>query len=80
MSEKHEFLVGYDYGMGGLWGIFLAESADEITAVYPELVVVPTRPKWMTEDRYQALRDHELHDVNGAPWGILNAVLADREK
>jgi len=27
-----EFLVVYDYGMGALWAVVLADSADEITA------------------------------------------------
>ena len=78
MSEKHEFLVAYDYGMGGLWGILNARSQAEIADLYPELVIVDEPPAWMTADRLQRLRDHEWHDIDGAPWGILNAVLADR--
>lgn len=77
---KQEFLVCYDYGMGGLWGILMARTADEVSDAYPELVVVSERPKWMTDEDYEALRDRELHDIDGAPWGILNAVLADRDK
>lgn len=34
-GEKRHFLVAYDYGMGGLWGIMLAKSEDEIKAKYP---------------------------------------------
>ena len=79
-ADKQEFLVCYDYGMGGLWGLFVARNADEITRVYPELTVVTERPKWMTEEKYQDLRERELHDIDGAPWGILNAVLEDRDK
>lgn len=79
-TDKHEFLVCYDYGMGGLWGVFMARTAEEITDVYPELTVVTERPKWMTEENYQRLRDRELHDVDGAPGGILNAILSDRAK
>ena len=79
-DPKREFLVCYDYGMGGLWGLFLARRADEITDLYPELVIVSERPNWMTEADLQGLRDRELHDIDGAPWGILNAVLADRGK
>jgi len=79
-TEKQEFLVCYDYGMGGLWGVFMARTPEEITDVHPELTVVMERPKWMTEEDYQGLRDRELHDIDGAPWGILNAILADRDK
>ncbi|MDB5337687.1 MAG: hypothetical protein JWN70_3306 [Planctomycetaceae bacterium] len=38
--NKRQLLVVYNYGMGGLWGILLAESADEILRAYPELAVV----------------------------------------
>jgi len=37
---KREFLIGYDYGMGGLWGIMIAASRAEILGVYPELHVL----------------------------------------
>ncbi|MDQ1538729.1 MAG: hypothetical protein QOE58_3122 [Actinomycetota bacterium] len=79
-TEKRQFLVCYDYGMGGIWGVFMARSQQEILDVYPELVVVLERPKWMTEQDYLGLCDRELHDIDGAPWGILNAVLADRDE
>jgi len=78
--DKSEFLVCYDYGMGGLWGIFLARTADEITGKYPELVIVEEWPKWMTEADYADLRDRQIHEVDEVPWGILNALLADRDK
>lgn len=79
-AVTQEFLVCYDYGMGGLWGVFLARTADEITGKYPELVVVEEWPKWMTEAVYADLRGRELHELDEVPWGILNALLADREK
>jgi hypothetical protein len=77
---KQILLVCYDYGMGGLWGTFLARSEQEILDVYPELMVVRDRPKWMSDDDYEGLVAHELHDIDGAPWGILKALLADRER
>lgn len=79
-DEKQTFLVCYDYGMGGLWGVFSARSESEILDRYPELIVAHVRPKWMSEEDYEGLLARELHDIDGAPWGILNAVLADREK
>jgi hypothetical protein len=72
-----EYLVAYDYGMGGLWAVMIAPSAEAITAECPELVIVEERPTWMDDDRYGQLRDDAL-ELNGAPRGILNAVLADR--
>jgi hypothetical protein len=79
-EHKSEFLVCYDYGMGGLWGVFTAASASEVTNLYPELVVVTYRPKWMTSESLEQLRSNECHDIDEAPWGILSAVLADRDK
>lgn len=79
-NEKRAFLVAYDYGMGGLWGIMLARSEEEIKAAYPELGVAHERPAWMSDERYEQLCKEELHDIDGAPWGIINALLADREK
>jgi hypothetical protein len=74
-----EYLVAYDYGMGGLWAVLLAPSADAITATYPELAVAPERPQWIDDDRYDHLRGEPLW-LDDPPSGILRAVVADREK
>ncbi len=79
-ARKKLFLVAYDYGMGGLWGAMLARSEREILAIYPELSIVPERPHWMSDAEYERICREQLHDVDGAPWGILNAVLADRTR
>lgn len=79
-DEKKVFLVAYDYGMGGLWGAMIARSEEEIRKAYPELGIAKERPAWMTDERYEQICNEELHDIDGAPWGILNAVLADRDK
>lgn len=51
-----EFLVAYDYGMGGLWAVAVATSADEITARYPEVVNFAEPPDWMDDERIAKLR------------------------
>jgi hypothetical protein len=79
-DNKREFLVAYDYGTGGLWGILYARSKEEIAKLYPELIVIDERPKWMTEGELDRIRELESHDTDGAPWGMLNAVLADRHQ
>ena len=78
--SKREFLVAYDYGGGGLWGILFAEDEAQIHAAYPELGVAAQRPLWMTDGAFEELRDREWHDIDGAPWGILEVVLADRRR
>jgi len=78
-AVDREYLVAYDYGMGGLWAILIAPSEDAITAKYPELAVAPERPPWMDDDRYDRLRGEPLW-LDDPPSGILRAVVADREK
>ncbi len=80
MVDKQEFLVAYDYGMGGLWAIIYARSEDEIKALYPELGIARSVPEWMTTAELDRVRDQEWHDIDGAPWGVLNVVLADRSR
>ena len=79
-GEKQLYLVCYDYGPGGLWGVLLARSEEEIARVYPELVIAHDRPRWMSDDLYARICECEFHDIDGAPRGLLNAVLADRER
>jgi hypothetical protein len=77
--SRREFLVAYDYGMGGLWAIVVAESAEEISVKYPELVIVAERPKWMDDSRYAKLRAEPL-TLDSPAEGILKVVMADRAK
>jgi hypothetical protein len=46
---KQRFLVLHDRGkIGALWGVIEARSANEITAMHPELEIVDERPAWMS--------------------------------
>lgn len=78
-APKRAFLVAYDYGMGGLWGVLHARSAEEILTAYPELAIADKVPSWMSADRLAELEETP-YDIDGAPWGLLNAVLADRDR
>ena len=77
-GPKQEFLIRYDYGSGGLWGVMRAHSAEEILARYPELSVEAERPKWMTDDLLLDIRRAETHDIDDEPHGLPMALLADR--
>lgn len=79
-ASKQPFLICYDYGTGGLWGIMLARSEEEILKQYPELLVIYDRPKWMDDDLFEQIKEVETHDIDGVPWGMLNAVVADRRR
>ena len=52
-----EFLVVYDYGTGGVWGIATAASEQQISKMLPELQVVLERPGWMDDEAMRAIRD-----------------------
>jgi hypothetical protein len=75
-----EFLVAYDYAMGGLWAIVLADSADEITTRYPEVVIVTDRPAWMDDARFERLQSEALDISATEEQGIFKAIVADRSK
>jgi hypothetical protein len=47
-----EFIVVYDYGMGGVWAVILAPSRSILESAYPELVVFDERPGWIDQAEY----------------------------
>jgi hypothetical protein len=74
-----EFLVAYDYGMGGLWGVMYAPSSNAIKAKYPELAIVSSRPDWMNAEHFERMRSEPLW-LDSPPSGLLLALLDDRSK
>jgi hypothetical protein len=74
------FIVAYDYGMGGLWGVLDAPSESAIREVYPELAVVHKQPAWMTDSQLERMKKNERYNLNDPPHGMLKALLADRIK
>jgi hypothetical protein len=76
MSEL--YLVVYDYGMGGLWALVAAESADSIIAKFPELAVVSERPDWLDDKQYQRLERLDLDSPK--PEGLLEVIVAERRQ
>jgi hypothetical protein len=75
-----EFLVAYDYGMGGLWGVLIAPSVDAIADRYPELSVADAMPPWMTTADLERHREAPLWLDDEPPQGLLKALVADRER
>lgn len=67
---KKNFLVAYDYGMGGLWGVIRARSAAEINHRFPKLVIVSRRPDWMEAEDFCP----EVFDIDN-PSGWLLKIL-----
>ena len=67
---KQQYLVVYDYGMGGVWGVMAARSEQEIYQKFPQLKVVETRPDWMSEAYYSDL-SNDTFDIDGEPRGWL---------
>ena len=79
-GAKKEFLILYDYGSGGLWGVMRAYSAEEILARYPELTVARKRPAWMTDAVFEDINRSESHDFDDEPHGLVKVLLADRSR
>jgi hypothetical protein len=76
---KRPFLVGHDYGMGGIWMYIDANSADEITRAYPELKVFETPPDHLTPEDLRTI-ESELHfDVEAPPSDYLKSIVDARE-
>lgn len=74
------FLVCYDYGTGGLWGVLMAPSETAIKAKYPELGIIEEPPGWMSRERFRDLSEDPLWLDDEPPQGLLKALVADRER
>jgi len=68
---KKQYLVVYDYGTGGVWGILAARSEHEIYEKYPDLKVVETRPAWMSDADYNNVRESSSFDIDAPASGWL---------
>ena len=77
-DNKESFLVVYDYGMGGLWGLLLARSEKEIRDLYPELETLRERPPWMKDEMYDRIVRKQRYDIDAPPRGILKAIIGQR--
>lgn len=56
MPVENEYLVAYDYGMGGLWALAVASSEQEVQLHLPELQIVHGLPSWMSKDKFDRIR------------------------
>jgi hypothetical protein len=76
-----EFLVVYDYGMGGVWGFATADAAAEIDVLFPELEIVATKPDWMSaaqEAKTRSVSSFAVGDENTYPeW--LRLMVSERK-
>ena len=78
-KKKETYLVAYDYGSGGLWGVMRAHSRDQIKEIYPELEILSDRPSWMSDERWEELLA-DPYELDEEPRGLIRALLADRER
>lgn len=69
--SSQEFFALYDYGEGGLWAIFRAESAEQIRHTYPALKVFEGRPPMLDDPMVLAIRRAGVRDVEDSPVGWL---------
>ena len=74
---KHIFLVGYDYGTGGIWRYLTARSRQQIESKYPELRVFDSVPDWMDESLKAELMSCQI-DIDDPECELFNAILNNR--
>jgi hypothetical protein len=67
MQDKNEYLVSYDFGKAGVWGVIKARSPEEITAKYPELEILKMMPH------------HFTFDIDEEPVGWLAEMVSERK-
>lgn len=77
------FLCVYDYGMGGIWVLISAESKEQITKLYPELIVYDDKPNWMDQKQKQEFIDDCINNqmywnIEQAPTGWLKGLVDRR--
>lgn len=66
MQNKIDYLVSYDFGKAGVWGVMKARSEEEIKAKYPELEIVKAVPAYFT------------FDIDDEPEGWLAEMVRER--
>ena len=74
-----EYLVAYDYCMGGVWAVVRADSAAAILREYPEVVVQDEPPEWMDEVQLTELRTEAIVLVPGVHEGMFSAIVDARD-
>ncbi len=77
---RKEFLVLYDYRKGGVWAYLMAESADQIEQMFPELKVVTDHPAWLTEDEERKLRARMTIDIDDIHNLFLASLIDSRRQ
>lgn len=65
-DKKTDYLVSYDFGKAGVWGVIKARNPEEIKAKYPELEVV------------KAVANHFVFDIDDEPEGWLAEMVQER--
>ena len=65
MAAKREFLVAYDYGMGGVWAFVSADTDEEILKRYPQLQVFNEIPKELDSETVKKLERCDLYAPTG---------------
>ena len=76
---KQKFLVNYEYGMGGVWALVMANSEEQISERFPELTVVHDRPAWLTEDEARRIEETLTMDIDDADAPVLKELIEARK-
>ncbi len=72
--EKREFLGVYDYGMGGIWYVILAESIKDVQRRFPFFKVFDSPPKFITKDDLSRIRIENFQDIDQPDSNYLSII------
>ena len=78
---KTKFLTVYDYGTGGVWTVICARSKEEITRMFPKLIVYDydQRPAWMEMKELTRIESKGVYDIDTPPNKFLSSLLNNKD-
>ncbi len=63
--QTHRYLVGYNYGQGGLWAFVNAKSPAEIQTTFEDLEVFTNPPAWLSPEILNSLQTYDIDKPTG---------------
>ena len=77
---KREFVVTYDYGMGDLWLIIMAQSPEDIEKKYPFLDVQNKTVSDFPPEQQNVMRKKFFFDIDEPLTGLLKDLVEENSK
>ena len=72
--EKREFFAVYDYGMGGIWYVILAQSIKDVQRRFPFFKVFDSPPEFITENEVSRIHSENFQDIDQPDSNYLSII------